>query len=208
MDKIVLVGGGLHCKSVIDTIKSSELFDIYGITDINAKNSVGEIEVIGTDDDLKKIYEKGVKNAFITIGGIGNYRLREMLYKKAKEIGFNIPNIVDKTSIIGSNVFLEEGVFVGKGAIINCDARVGRNCIINTGSIVEHDCILGDYVHVSPKATLCGSVNIGDYTHVGANSVIIQNITIGSKVIIGAGSVVIDNIIDKRKIVGNPGREV
>lgn len=210
MKNILLIGGGGHCKSVMDTIKRGSLFNIIGILDLKEKVGIclDNIKIIGTDDDLELYYRKGIRNIFITIGNMGNRELRIKIYKRAKEIGLTFPAIIDNTAIISSSVVLGEGTFVGKGVIINTNARIGKNCIINTGAIVEHDCIIEDFVHVAPGVILSGSVHIAENSHIGTNSTVIQNMKIGSNTIIGAGSVVIKDINKSAKAYGNPCREV
>lgn len=210
MKDIVLIGGGGHCKSVIDTIKSSNEYNIIGILDIKEKvgTRISNIKIIGTDDDMEKIYKSGIKHAFITIGSIGNPNLRIKLYKEAKDIGYKIPCIIDKTSIISPNLTIKNGTFIGKGVIINSGVKIGENTILNTGSIIEHDCEIGSYVHIAPGTTLSGNVIIGNRSHIGTNSTIIQNINIGEDSIIGAGSVVIKDIENNKKAYGNPCQEV
>lgn len=206
MKKIVLVGGGGHCKSVIDTILSSDEFDIVGITDPLSKGSILNINIIGDDSILKKVYSDGVDYAFITLGSIGNPQIRIKLYKMLKKIGFKIPNIIDKTAILASKCTLGEGVFIGKRAVINSDVKIGNNSIVNTGVIVEHDCVIEDFAHIAPGAVLSGGVYIGENSHVGSNSVVIQGIKIGSNTLIGAGTVIVKSIEDNLKVYGNPGR--
>ena len=87
---------------------------------------------------------------------------------------------------------------------INADARIGKHCIINTGSIIEHDNILNDFVHISPNATLCGTVKIGKYSHIGAGVVVKNNINITQKCIIGAGAVVVKDVQQEGTYVGVP----
>lgn len=210
MEDLILIGGGGHCKSIIDSIKSENKFNIVGILDNinNVGSYINDIKIIGCDDDLEMIYKSGIKNAFITIGSIGNTYLRESLYIKTKEIGFNIPTIKDITSIVSTNSIVGEGTFIGKRSVINSNCIIGKNCIINTGSIIEHDCIVGDFVHISPGSVLSGNVKIGYKTHIGANSTIIQGIEIGENSIIGAGSVVVKDIKSNIKAYGNPCMEV
>lgn len=209
MEDIILVGGGGHCKSVIDTIINSNLYNIYGIIDI--KDNVGKkvcgIKVIDCDENLSIYRKKGIKNAFITLGSIGNTSIRRNLYQLLIKNGFQIPRIIDKTSIVSDRAIIDSGVFVGKGAIINVDSKIGKNSIINSGSIIEHDCILEEFVHISPGVTLCGGVKIGKNSHIGANSTIIQFKNIGENVIIGAGSIVVKDINSNTKAFGNPCRE-
>ena len=57
---IILVGGGGHCKSVIDVLVDSQEFKIIGILDM--KNKVGSnllgFPIIGTDEDIPKLIMK------------------------------------------------------------------------------------------------------------------------------------------------------
>lgn len=208
--KIVLIGGGGHCKSIIDSIQNTDEYSIEGIVDVekNIGKVIYGIKVIGKDEDLKQIYDSGVRYAFISVGSIGDIKIREILYKKAKEIGYEFPVIKDKYSIIANNVIIDEGVFIGKGAIINSDCIIKANAIINSGAIIEHDCNINEFVHIAPGATVCGGVFIGYGTHIGCNASILQGVNIGEFVIVGAGSVVIKNINKNSKVVGNPSREV
>jgi len=209
MEKIILVGGGGHCKSIIDSINDLKQFEIVGIVDKKYKKNIQlGIDVIGSDEDLDSLYKSGIKNAFIGVGSIGNPNIRIKIYNLLTSLGYSFPIIIDKTAIVSSSTAIEEGVFIGKGAIINANAVIEKQCIINTGTIVEHDCEISEFVHLAPGATLSGGVYIGKRTHIGTNSTIIQNINVGNDVIVGAGSVIIKNIKDGAKVYGNPGREV
>jgi len=208
MGKIILVGGGGHCKSIIDSINGLKQFEIVGIIDKKHKECLGsDIDIVGSDENLNSLYKYGIKNAFIAVGSIGNPSIRIKLYNLLKDIGYSFPIIIDKTAIVSSSAMIEEGVFVGKGAIINTNAVIKKQCIINSGAIVEHDCKINEFVHLAPGATLSGGVYIGKRTHIGTNSTIIQNINVGNDVIVGAGSVIVKNVKDGTKVYGNPARE-
>ncbi|WP_010648142.1 acetyltransferase [Oceanobacillus massiliensis] len=210
MEDIILLGGGGHAKSIIDSLKSNAEYKIIGILDM--KNKIGKIvngvEVIGQDSDLAYFYEQGIKHAFVTVGALGDNSIRIKLFRLAKSIGYNFPAIIDKTAIVSETAQIREGTFIGKGAIINTNVTVGENCIINTGVIIDHDCFINSSVHLAPGTTLSGEVHIGNGSHLGTNSTVIQDITIGSNTIIGAGSVVVKNIESNKKAYGNPCRVV
>ena len=68
--------------------------------------------------------------------------------------------------------------------------------------------MIGDYVHLSPNATLCGAVKVGKLTHIGANATVIQGINVGEQSVIGAGSTVIREIPSSVIAVGTPAKVV
>lgn len=210
MEEIILIGGGGHCKSVIDSINKSKEYKVIGILDLIDKvgSEILGISVIGTDKGLEIHYKNGVNNAFLTVGSIGDISLRKKIYSNAVAIGYKFPNIVDATAIISNNAEIGYGNFIGKGSIVNAGAKIGNNCIINTGAIIEHDCNIQDFCHMAPGVTLSGGVIIGENTHIGTNSTIIQNIKIGDNTMIGAGSVVLKDIGSNAKAYGNPCKEV
>ena len=205
--KLILIGGGGHCHSVLDTILNKKSFDDIGIIDNTDSTYLG-IPVIVTDDDIPTLIRKGWTDAFISVGSVGDTRLRRRLYDMVKRYGVSVPTIIDPSAVVGNDVVIQEGVFVGKRAVINAGCSIGKCSIINTGSIVEHDCLIGDFSHISPGTTLCGQVKVGHDSHVGAGSVVKQLVEIGDKVLIGAGSTVLKNIPDNVKAYGNPCRVV
>ena len=52
MKKIILMGGGGHCKSCIDVIESANEYEIVGILDTADKlgQSILDYKIIGTED--------------------------------------------------------------------------------------------------------------------------------------------------------------
>ena len=205
--RILLIGGGGHCRSVLDSVLSLGLYDEVGIVDREAVRIPGA-SVVGSDQDLGALFQKGWTDAFITLGSVGNTALRRRIYSAIREIGFHIPTIADKTAAIAGGVRMDDGCFIGKNAVINAGASLGCCAIINTGAIVEHDCAVGDFSHISPGAVLCGQVRIGHDTHIGAGTVVRQLISVGNNVLIGAGSVVVKDIPDGKTAYGNPCRIV
>ena len=206
--RLLLIGGGGHCKSVLDCVLSTGVFKSIGIVDCNPSVSALGIKVIGNDDELLRLKNDGWTDAFISVGSIGSTALRRRLYQRIKELGFTVPTIIDPSVILGRAIKIGEGVFIGKRAIINTGSSIGDCAIINTGVIIEHDCQIGAFAHISPGGILCGQVVIGDDSHIGAGTVVRQGISIGYCSLIGAGSVVVKDIPDNIKAYGNPCKVV
>ncbi|WP_211276365.1 NeuD/PglB/VioB family sugar acetyltransferase [Francisella halioticida] len=178
-EKIILVGGGGHCHSVIDVIEQENKYRILGIIDIKeniGKNILG-YPIIGCDDDLETIF-KTCKNACITVGYIKSNDLRVKLFNLLKHIGFNSPTVTSPLAYVSKHAKVEEGTVVMHYAIVNANARVGRNCIINTKALVEHDCKVEDNCHISTASVLNGGVIVKENTFFGSNATSRQNIEI------------------------------
>jgi len=206
--KILLLGAGGHCKSVIDTLNSIGSFEDIGVVEKDKLVDSSFVNIVGYDDDLVDLYNAGYEYAFVTLGSIGNPKNRINLFNKIMNIGFKIPNIIDPSAILSNNIVMGYGNFIGKRAVINSGTIIGNGVIVNTGSIVEHDCKLDNFIHLAPGSILCGNVTISENSHIGAGTVIKQNIMVGSDAIIGVGSVIINNISSNVIAYGNPCKEV
>ncbi|NQT32341.1 MAG: acetyltransferase [Candidatus Omnitrophica bacterium] len=205
-ERIILIGGGGHCKVVIDAVRLSGEYEIEGIIDpgLEPGSDVMGVPVLGGDEILAEVYNKGVKNAFIAVGSVGDCTIRKAIHKKIKGVGFNVPVIRHPETVVANDVELGEGSFVAASVTINTGTKIGENVIINTSSSIDHDCQIGDFAHISPGTILSGEVRIGDSSHIGAKSVVNQVISIGEECIIGSGSVVTRDIPSGSKAFGSP----
>ena len=148
-------------------------------------------------------YDKGIKKDVGVIIGIGSNAIRE---KVAQNIKHSFSKVIHPSAKIDKTVEISEGTVVFHDAIIQVDSKIGKHCIINTGSSIDHDGCIGDFVHIAPQVTICGSVTVGDNTLIGANSTVIPNLSIGQNCVIGAGSVVVNDLPDNVVAVGNPAK--
>ena len=130
---------------------------------------------------MVKIFKK-IKYAHISIGQMNDLELRKNLFSKLINIGFEIPKIISKKSIISKkNVKIGKGTIVMNNVTINSNTIIGENCIINTGSIIEHDCFIDSHTHIGPGSILNGGVNIGKQCFIGSGSVVRQKVKIKNK---------------------------
>lgn len=196
MEDIILLGLGGHAHSVVDSIEQAGQYHIVGFLDTEEMQGryFRNYGVLDTDAALEKYYAHGIRNAFITIGFLGRGNVRNRLYQQLKKIGYTVPNIIDNSAIIALDVRLEDGIFIGKKAVVNANAHIQKMCIVNTGAIIEHDCHVGEFSHMAVSSVLCGDVSVGKETFIGANATVIQGRKIGSNCIVGAGTTIRKNI--------------
>ncbi|MCK9276311.1 MAG: acetyltransferase [Syntrophales bacterium] len=194
-EKILLIGGGGHCKSCIDVLEQEDKYQIAGIVDVPEKlrHTVLGYRIIGTDEDLPDL-RKDFKNYLITFGQIKSAEKRRILFKDVKRLGGILPVIVSPSAYVSRHAKVEEGTIIMHYAFVNAGARIGKNCIINSKAVIEHDAVIGDNCHISTGAVVNGGVNIGNGTFFGSNSVSKEYLTIGNNSVVGCGVTVIRDI--------------
>jgi len=170
-DKILLVGAGGHCKSVIDVIEAENKYIIAGI--IDKKEFLGQkvlgYTVIGCDDDLEKMFEI-YKYAVVSVGQIRSSALKVKLFKILKNIGYKLPVIVSPFAYVSKHSKIDEGTVVMHQALINANAKIGKNCIINTKALIEHDSVVEDNCHISTASVVNGGARVKEGTFFGSNA--------------------------------------
>jgi len=198
--KINLYGASGHAKVILDIISTLKDVEVaYIFDDDESVTSLLGHKVFSPSVHYDKL------NQYPLIISIGSNTARELLVNQMKSSSFS-QALIHSSAQVHEATQLKEGSVVMPLAVINASTLVGRHSIINTAAIVEHDCELADFVHISPKACICGGVSIGHGTHIGAGAVVIPNVSIGENCIIGAGTVVNKNLPDGVKVVGNPAR--
>lgn len=201
---LILIGGGGHCKSVIEVAESAG-YEIKGILDMPdevGKDVLPGHKVIGTDDEIPQYVEEC--DFIITVGFIKNPALRIKLYNKVKAAGGRLATIIASTAHVSKYAELGEGTVIMHQAFVNAGAKIGDNCIINTFVNIEHDAEVGNQCHISTGTMVNGECKIGENCFIGSQSVCANCIEIASDIIVGAGSVVRKSILVKGIYAGNP----
>ena len=203
MKDLILIGGGGHCKSVLDAAESAG-YNILGVLDMPEEvgKPILSTKVIGTDDDIPAYaYKAGF---VITVGFIKNPTIRIKLYNKVKEAGGKLATIVASSAYVSKYAEIGEGTVVLHQAFVNAGAKVGCNVILNTSTNIEHDAVIGDHCHISTGAMVNGECKIGERCFIGSQSVLANCIIVGDDIIVGAGSLVRKSILEKGIYSGNP----
>jgi len=186
---LILIGGGGHCKSVIDAAESAG-YPILGVLDQPEKvgQDILNYKYIGTDDDIPNYVDKA--EFVITVGQIKSSSIRHKIAERVAKAGGNLATVVASDAYVSKYATIGEGTVVLHKAFVNAGARVGKNCIINTMVNIEHDAQIGDFCHISTGTMVNGETKIGHDTFVGSGSTLYNCIEIADNSIIPAGSVV------------------
>lgn len=191
MKKLILIGGGGHCKSCIESIESIGVYHIEGILDV--KDKIGQqilsYSIIGTDDDLEKYVGKDVE-FLITIGQIKSNAVRIKIYNKLKSLNLKLATIIASTAYVSKRSQIGEGTIIMHQSMVNANVVIGENVIVNNKALLEHDVKIGNHCHISTGAILNGGVEVGDNVFVGSGAVTKEYIQIAEGSFIKANSIV------------------
>ncbi|SHG22776.1 acetyltransferase [Dysgonomonas macrotermitis] len=207
MKKLILIGAGGHCKSVIDAAESAG-FEIIGILDVVEK--VGEIilgyPVIGTDEMIPEFVDSVL--FVISVGFISNPDVRIRLHQKVIEEGGRFATIIASSAYVSKHSNIGDGTVVLQHACVNAEANIGFGCIINTFANIDHEASIDNYSHISTGVMVNGACKIGKGVFIGSQSVLSQAVSIADYSIISAGSFVRKNIVSSGIYAGNPIRKI
>jgi len=196
---MLLYGASGHAKVVIDClidldISVDGIFDDYSdLMSLNGYDVLGEYDTVEFPDE----------RIVVTVGD--NITRKKIVDKISHKFG---KAVIHPSSSVSKYAHVGVGSVVFHRSVIQSGASVGKHCIINTSSSVDHDCEIEDFVHISPKVTLCGKVKVAEGTHIGAGATVIPEVTIGKWCVIGAGAVITQNLPDYSLVVGVPGKVI
>lgn len=203
MKPLILIGGGGHCKSIIEVAESCGR-TIRGILDVPAEagKQVLGYPIIGTDDEIA-CYADSCEFV-ITVGFIKDPSLRIKLYEKVLAAGGELATLIASTAYVSRHAVIGKGTVVMHHAFVNAGAEVGENVILNTCCNIEHGVCIGHQCHISTGAMVNGDCNVGNNCFIGSQSVLTNGVSICNDVLVGAGSFVRKSILKPGVYSGNP----
>lgn len=191
MNNIILIGGGGHCKSVIDVIEQEGKFNIVGIVDkLELHSDVLGYSVIGNDFDLVSLAKK-YRYALVTAGQIKTPALRIKLFDLAVKAGFKMPSIISPRAYVSPHATIGRGTIVMHDALVNANVTVSDNCIINSKALIEHDTVIESHCHISTYAAINGNVIVERGCFIGSRATTKESIIIEKNSFVKAGGLVV-----------------
>ena len=210
MKPVIIIGAGGHAKVVADALLASGR-EVIGFTsgktlEREQHDLLPGLGVLGTDDLLEHYSPERI-DLVNGLGGVDCSGRRRLVQERLEAQGWYFSGARHPAAIVSPFAQIATGVHLMAGCIVQAGASVGKGSIVNTGAIVEHDCVLGDFVHVAPRALICGDVHVGSNSHIGAGAVLRQGLHLGPDTLVGAGAVVVKHFDGRGTLVGIPARQ-
>jgi len=145
---------------------------------------------------------------YLIMVAVADPNLRRLLVNKLPDATKFFTFIHPTSLILGSDVEIGEGSFIGANSILTTNIKIGKHALLNRYVQVGHDTVIGDYFSAMPGATISGNVTINDLVYVGSNSAVREKITITSSTTIGLNSGVVSNIDRPGVYGGTPAKKL
>lgn len=182
---IALLGNGGFAKEVAEIVelRGDSVVACYGHT----QNGFS-VPYRGYLDEL--LADRDAYDGVVLAIGATN---RDTLARRAEMLAWLADNelpsipVISPHAVLSSGVTVEDGAFVGHGAIIGVDATVRADALVNIGVIIGHDALISQRAVVAPGAFIGGGACIGSDTIIGPHARILQGLSVGDDVIVGIG---------------------
>ncbi|MFO0262967.1 MAG: NeuD/PglB/VioB family sugar acetyltransferase [Planctomycetota bacterium] len=204
--KVLLIGGGGHCKDVIWLLRESIKPEFLGIIDgrLPVGATVCGVPVLGDDLGLERFSQVEV------IIAIGSSRRRFEVWKAIchKFPHFRFPSVIHPSVKLAPGVRVGEGTLITAGSTIANDVIIGNQVVVNLQSIIGHDSTIGDSATLAPGTVIAGGVTVGEGFEFGPNSTVGSGLQLGAWGACGPGAGIMANSPERTLMLGNPARPI
>ena len=206
--KSIIIGAGTYSEVYLAFLQD-EGIEVVGFLDddvmFSGKDVLG-IPVLGTTSLLPEIKGKyGIESVYCPIG---SNKTRVRFLEMARSLGYETPNFIHRTVVIGPNVTIaDEGVYILQATQIMPFVTIEKDVMISAGSNIIHHCYLSQGTFISNGVNFGAFVLAEKFAYIGMGSTIMTGVkVVGEDCLVGAGAVVVKDVPPSAIVAGVPAR--
>ncbi len=204
---LILIGSGGHALMVLDILRATDAGEIAGV--VTQDEAVGEfcgLPVLGSETDLPRLRDGGIRRIAIGVGGFTDNRARTRVYRVVKELGFEVVSAIHPSAVVAPGVVMGEAAMLCAGVVLNPGVSVGSNTLVYTNSLVDHETRVGDHVLISSGVTVGAYASIGDDAVLCMGCTVVSGMRVGEGALVAGGAVVVKDVEAGGCVAGVPAR--
>lgn len=157
--------------------------------------------------DVEKIYPPNEFSFFAPLSPAKMNTLREELYYKIKNKGYNFISYVS-SKVQMFNTEIGENCFIQEGNTFHPFSKVGNNVMIWSDNTLAHHCDIKDHVTITSNVVVGGNCIIEENSFLGLSSTIRNGITIKKATLVGMATLISKNTEEWSVYMGNPAKKI
>lgn len=201
---VIIFGTSEYSEYVYYTIKAEKNLNVLAFT--LSKDYLPEEDFCGLPVYPFEELNDKINSPFHILISVGYKKMnegREIIYKKCKELGYDVCTYISSRSICDSDE-IGEGCIIMPTAYIPPCTKLGVCNIINMGTYITHTGEIGDFNWFAATIVMGGNIKMGSNCFIGMGCTLKNGITVGSKVFLGANSYLSDDAKDNLVYIGAP----
>lgn len=192
MKKLIIIGAASNAKLAAYFFDRDTEYQVYAfcVDKEFLNNREYCSKPVVSLESIEKKYPPKEFSAFVAVGYNNMNSIREKLYHKVKNLGYNLPNYISpycsfftENKIGDNNLILEDNT-------IQPFVKIGSNNVLWSGNHIGHDVEIGNNNFITSHVVISGFTKIENNTFIGVNATIRDNIKIRNKTLISAGAII------------------
>lgn len=172
-EKLLLIGAGTFGRAVSEQAILN--YDCAFVDDgFSVGDTVCDIPVVGHISDLETLRSNYDKLVVV----IGNNKLREQIYQKARGLEYTFLNIVSSSAYISPFAKIGWGCIILQNVVIENKVKIGNGVLLNAGIDIRCDSCVDDYVLIYSNSVVHTQVHIGRCVRIGGNVTISNGVVV------------------------------
>ena len=191
--KLIIYGVGETAEIAYEYFTHDSEYEVVAFT--ADKNYIEKDKLFGIPvqefETIENIYSTVEYEMFVAATYNQLNRVREKMYYKAKDKGFNLASYISSHAFVWHNVKLGDNVFIFENNVIQHQCEIGNNVILWSGNHIGHRSVIKDHAYLSSHCVISGFCEIGSYSFLGVNCTFNDNIKIAADTLVGSGALVV-----------------
>ena len=190
--KLVIIGNTSNAKLAHYFFQKDSDYQVVAFS-VDEKyidsNTFCNIPVVAFEK-LQETHPSNEYDAFVAVGYTDMNRLREDLYNRTKEKGYNLPNYISSKCSFLTEEKIGDNNLILEDNTIQPFVKIGNNNVLWSGNHIGHDVVIKNNCFITSHVVVSGFTVIENNVFLAVNSTFRDAITLGAYSLIGAGATI------------------
>lgn len=206
--KIIIVGAASNAKLAAFYFDRDTDYEVcaFCVDKEYLNNKVFYSKPVVNIESIEKKYPPKEFSAFVAVGYNKMNSVREKLYLKVKNLGYNLPNYISPHCSFFTDEKIGDNNFILEDNTIQPFVKIGSNNVLWSGNHIGHDVEIGNNNFITSHVVVSGFTKIKNNTFIGVNATLRDNISIDNKSLISAGAIIMKDTKEEQVLLSSPSK--